>query len=52
MEWNSLHYENQFGFRLNRGIQQIIALTTEQTAHNKGDGGQCQVILRDITNTF
>lgn len=54
-----IHLENtnqynptQFGFRKERGTTQAIAIITEQIAQNKADGGQCSVVLRDITKAF
>lgn len=52
LEENQLHNTLQFGFRPGRGTTQALALATEQMAQNKADGGQCHVVLRDITKAF
>lgn len=52
MEINELHNPYQFGFRSNRGTTHALAVMTETIAQNKADGGQCHVVLRDITKAF
>ena len=52
LELTEQYNSNQFVFRKGRGTTQAIALITEQIAQHKADGGQCHVILRDITKAF
>lgn len=42
----------QFGFRTRRSTTLALALAAESIAQHKADGGQCHVILRDITKLF
>lgn len=52
LEDNELHHPSQFGFRQSVGTNHALALTVETIAQYKADGGQCQIILRDITKAF
>lgn len=52
LEDNLLHNSLQFGFRSNHGTAQALALASETMAQHKADGGQCHVVLRDITKAF
>lgn len=52
LEDTTQYNPNQFGFRKEKGTTQAIALITEQIAQHKADGGQCHIILRDITKAF
>ena len=47
-----MYNENQFGFRSGRGTTHALAMVTEKIAQNKADGGQCQVIMRDVSKAF
>lgn len=52
LETNNIYNPNQFGFRNHRGTTHALAVVTEKIAQLKADGGQCQVILRDVTKAF
>ena len=52
LETNNLHNPLQFGFRQCRGTTHALAITTEYIALSKADGGQCHIVLRDITKAF
>ena len=49
---NNMYNPNQFGFRNHRGTTHALAIVTEKIAQLKGDRGQCQVMLRDVTKAF
>ena len=52
LENNNMYNPNQFGFRNHRGTTHALAIVSEKIAQLKGDNGQCQVILRDVTKAF
>ena len=52
LEHNDHYNSNQFGCRQSKGTTQALALVCEQIAQCKADGGQCHLVLRDITKAF
>lgn len=49
---SDLHNNLHFDFRSGRGTTHALALATETVVQQKADGGQCHLILRDITKAF
>lgn len=52
LDFNDKYNHHQYGFRVGRGTTDALALITEQIAHYKADGGQCHIVMRDISKAF
>lgn len=52
LEDSDIHNDLQFRFRPARETTHALALVTEIVAQQKADGGQCHLVLRDITKAF
>lgn len=52
LEDSNQYHPSQYGFRQDRGTTHALALITECIAQNKGNRGQCHIVLRDITKAF